>query len=334
MKCNRYQKYLIPYAEGALSGKLQKFVEKHLSACKLCAEELIQVRRTVDVLRQTEYPAMEPAFDLRSRVMAKIASEPAPASTRKSFWGAYSAAAAALLIFAVVMVAVQPVFYRSRQAAVEQSMPRMKALTRESSAPEVKAPAMMKQPSKPEGTRGDVTAKKSSDGFYLTSPSAPPPAAPEERPHDMAQADFGGGQQASQAPAGPAPMFQAEKVEATPKNINVGFVDRAEEKADDDGKILELERKLREFPNSRTALTELLKAYRDAGRSEDEYAIAERLTKLDADNPQYWFACAQAAERAGKPQTAAAAYRQAIQLNLSGPDLELAKSRLEVLEKN
>ena len=106
MKCNRYQKYLIPYAEGALSGKLLKSVEKHLTACESCSEELAELRQTVDVLRQTEYPAMEPAGDLRSRVMAQIAREPAPA--RKSWWGAYSAAAAALLIFCLLYTSPSP----------------------------------------------------------------------------------------------------------------------------------------------------------------------------------------------------------------------------------
>ena len=135
-------------------------------------------------------------------------------------------------------------------------------------------------------------------------------------------------------PAGPTPAPHG------PERIEIGAYDIASSKgASDkfakqraDETALACERKLKESPKNRAVLERLLYAYYEAGRADDEYAIAKRLVKLDPDNAKYWFARAQAAEKARMPRTAAAAYRRAIKLKLAQPELGLAETRLKALE--
>jgi len=99
-----------------------------------------------------------------------------------------------------------------------------------------------------------------------------------------------------------------------------------------DARISDLERKVREHPTSISLLRDLQTAYREAGRAKEEYSVAERLTTLEPDNAEYWFERAQAAERAGMKKTAIACYRRALHLKLPAPKLDVAQSRLRILE--
>ena len=410
MKCTRFRKHLIPYAEGTLHEQLSKPMEEHLSACESCARELQEIAQTVDALKRTEYPAMEPASDLRSRVMAQIAREP----VRKPWWTgklpAYSAAAAALLMFAVIIVTIEPHFARSRPAdrspeivgkgptspesAMEFAVPTersaMDVLEAEAEDRLAKSRAPVSAPRRPtepaadyakKGTssererlstsyaaKGRTAAPESKEGVpakTLSSESSasrttgdradvavssettrvgvnkgvPPPAGPAgpRHPEPMpdgrptVQAPYGGSQRATAESTEPPPVY-FERGAGNIGPAREGTAGESDRESCDE-KILMLERKLREFPTSRATLAELLKAYREAGCAEDEYAIAERLTKLDPENPQYWLARAQAAESAKMPRTAAVCYRRAIELKLTGADLELAESRLKALEE-
>lgn len=149
MKCTRFRKLLIPYAEGSLPAESAASLEQHLAECGACSAELRSLTCTVDVLKKVDYPAFEPAFDLRSRVLAEIANEPA----RKPWWQAsrmqaYSAAMAGLLLVAIagagmwrtmergVEVRVSaPPSVRHRQAQTQAARP-----ARPAPAPAVKAP--------------------------------------------------------------------------------------------------------------------------------------------------------------------------------------------------
>jgi len=414
MKCIRFRKHLLPYAEGVLSERLLKRLEEHLAACDSCTRELDEIARTVIVLRQTDYPQMEPAFDLRSRVMARIPREPVRGSRWAGKLPAYSAAAAALLIFAIIIVAVEPVFFpneraaRSPELAMKETMPREKTTAPKAgsrppseesgvqlgapmthggpravrptatSAPGMKLPIaeprhrVSEAAAPPAAKRKEFGYSESAAGrlrvgeeFAETwalkrgeatdavtdsygmpkslgigspdGPAAPPPpggprGVPEGHPRDVAQAYFGGTQQAPQ-PAAELPG-RAEDLAMGMGNVSPGREARAPlepEKAAGE-RIVVLEKRLREFPNSRTVLGDLVEAYRVAGRSEDEYAVAQRLTKLDPENAKYWLALAQAAEKAKMPRTAAAAYRRVVELKPAAADLELANSRLKALK--
>lgn len=103
MKCNRFRKLLIPYSEGSVSPPLSESLEQHLAECEECARELRLLACTADVLRKIDYPTFEPAVDLRSRVLARIADEK---PVRRPWWQpvglqTYSAAVAGLLLIAV-----------------------------------------------------------------------------------------------------------------------------------------------------------------------------------------------------------------------------------------
>lgn len=346
MKCIRFRKYLMPYAEGALSEKTRKAVEEHLAVCESCAREMDELRQTVDALKRAAYPAMEPASDLRSRVMGRIAREPA----RRSWWTgrlpAYSAAAAALLIFAIVIFTVEPMFIQSR----ESSRSAMKSAPQQTAGGPAEPLSPLPKTTEPRAAQprmGDKfaanDAKTTADGvsvppaekskdFGFHGGYATPPAAPEGHPRNVAQSPYGGAQKGPAGPAGPAETLESARGAGNiaPAREDACLV--VEEKEQEN--VLALEGKLKEFPNSRTVLLELLDAYRETGQADDEYAIAKRLTKLEPDNPRYWFARAQAAERANKPRTAIACYRQAIELKLAGPELKLAKARLEALESD
>jgi hypothetical protein len=417
MKCRHFRKYLIPYTEGSLPEPLCAAVEEHVSACRACAEELECVTRMADVLKSADYPAMAPAVDLRSRVMSRVAVEPPVTSpVRRSWWAgrfpAYSAAAGALLLLAIVMVSIQPALFRGRDTARHPSQvfnDQAPAMDGTASAPDTDKRIRTTKPAAPTGVTQDspkaalskarpkqtpeslgygfapqagryvenesgmagekkgVPAEDRQNVFFgrraddaklgtaaqpapaardaveevASAPSGPagPSAAPEGHAADRAQTHLGGTQQAPQGPAKIPAAVSAEPqlIPEAPRgagNVAVGKEVRARADKAEAADVLSLEKKLKEFPSSRTVMVQLLDAYKEADRAQDEYAMAVRLTQLDSTNAAYWLARAQAAEKAKMPKTAIAAYRRAIELNLSGPSLELAKSRLKALGGN
>ncbi len=424
MKCSRLRKHLIPYVEGSLPAHLRERLERHLATCGSCAQELRLVSDTVEALQQADYPAMEPAPDLRSRVMAQIAH----ARPRKVWWEAsrlqaYSAVAAGVLLFALVGTTVWPLLTRSHQADLRHRVAQTAPAEEKAPRPEPeKGPrldrAAQPTPAVPEdlgllpGEKSAAPAPPMADkgvrrseseeraagrAFFSRADETPPapskraasprgetgyamreavrPSAPEAEPapasdmaadaltaakraptevgkaapeghaRDRAQAYLGGTQQLQDSPgvppgvAGPAgPPTRHEKADLARGMGNIapardGEREEAQRASWAADEVLALERKLKEFPTSVTVLRELLTRYKEAGRAEDEYAVAERLTKLDADNARYWLARAQAAERANMPATARASYRRAVRLGLKNADLEYAQGRLKVLEK-
>jgi hypothetical protein len=396
MRCTRIRKYLIPYAEGALPERLSGTVEGHVAKCASCARELRELAGVVDVLRSTDYPALEPASDIRSRIMAQLANEP----MRRSWWSgrlqAYSAAAAALVFFTVLVFAFEPALFRSVE-------PRPDVTQRSSGQLEVARKTALSPPptniSVPEKSR--LIRQKSAGSIAHSSEIGTKPTTARDRRDQKsvipsvrqdAYSFDKDSHQVAASPASGAPSFgmsaNDQKNSATqapprwPQPTNSPTADesnaaakvaaRSSEKlesvdnrsvgwpgprdADElhpafgntqpttelaaeprvtrggDEETLLLEKSLREYPTSRTALLGLMEAYKKSGRAEDEYAIAERLTKLDGSNAQYWFMRGQAAERAKKLDSAAAAYRRAIGLKLAGSELQLAESRLKELE--
>lgn len=402
MKCERIQIYLIPFTEGTLPEKLSRLVQDHLGVCETCSREVEDLKRTVDVLKHTEYPAMEPAFDLRSRVMSQIAREPVTAAPWWAGFQRYSSLAAVLVILAVAVGTVFPVFFNARDRARQNSVPRSAGFSRKAverlrslgyvgegspGGPAMKA-RVSRRPMGPAVPSSAVPARRT-DGSHSVAKTrgvagvpAPVPVRPEtmtKRPYAGSSPTGGrgaagapgmagpGGMMAAGNPESPAPADTTDAVAMSkPEGKDYQFenpapglaargasvgVDQRESvsapaqpapravrdasprpaKAREASNIYMLEKKLQEFPESRTLLRQLLRAYRDAGRSQDEYAIAQRLTAVDPDNSTYWFDLGQAAEKVGKGGTAVRSYRKAIELGLEGSELELAKGRLQVL---
>ena len=376
MRCSRFRKHLIPYIEGTLTERLQKPMREHAAACESCACELAELTQTVHVLRQTEYPAAEPAADLCSKVMARIAQEPVRRPWFAGKLQAYTAAAAALLVFAIALAALEPFLSQMRQVSRSPSLPQPQQAVKAPAAPP-KAPSTGDErrvvvadgharhvgaPTEKPRHLGAAPRAKAYDelqGFRSRGVVEGATAAPGSRPKRQSRAsgtrlpckagkegelafekpaeEALGKEPAAPGPASPAAQSSAP---ATRQSAELGYtvVTRDEDAFDKSRKqqadetALIYEKKLKKSPNNRAILEKLLEAYRDAGRAEDEYAIAKRLVNLDPANAKYWFERAQAAERARMPRTAAAAYRQAIGLKLAEPDLGLAKSRLEALE--
>lgn len=112
MRCRPIRKHLLAYVEGRLSGNLLRRVQEHISHCESCARETEELACTVNVLRTTEYLAMSPNPNLRSRVISRIKEKSPRRSWAASRMPAYSAAAL-LLIFAVVLFSLEPTSMRS-----------------------------------------------------------------------------------------------------------------------------------------------------------------------------------------------------------------------------
>lgn len=360
MKCSDVKKLLMPFVEGALDESLAHKVGEHLKACSDCAREAEALAETVTALREADVPAMEPAANMRSRVMAGIASEP----VRRGWWTgrvqAWSAAAAVVLFAGVLMVSLRHGAFEGAPQSAMESLDRAEppaayapAAPLEESAPEpeLNDRIVMKEPSKEmkksvslpeeapvrqeakekspvaEGEKGAALGRKDApaeaaaeaDKFGF-SPAAETTAASKAEPAPAAPS--GGGDSLDSVAAG-----DLRKAEAN----GAAAVDEAK-KPDD--RTLELEKTLSENPDHEGTLLALVKDYRRVGRSQDEYAVADRLTKLKPDNAGYWFMRAQAAERAKLPNEAAASYKKAIELKVAEPNLSLSRSRLEVLEKS
>lgn len=152
MKCTKFRKLLIPYTERSLSEEKAEALEQHLAECESCAAELRSLTCTVDVLKKVDYPTFEPAFDLRSRVLAEIANEP----VRKPWWQparmqAYSAAVAGLLLVAIAGAGMWRMMERGVEvpaSAPQSRMDRAKELppAEEMQPPPAKGPETNQQP--------------------------------------------------------------------------------------------------------------------------------------------------------------------------------------------
>lgn len=126
MKCTGFRKLLIPYAEGSLGEGKARAVAKHLAECESCAAELRSLNCTADLLRTTEYAAIDPAADLRSRVLAQIADVP----VRKPWWRpaalqTYSAAMAGLLLVAIAGAGMWSMLQRGVEAPLSSAYKRV-----------------------------------------------------------------------------------------------------------------------------------------------------------------------------------------------------------------
>lgn len=131
MKCKRFRKLLIPYSEGSVSPPLSESLEQHLAECEECARELRSLTCTADVLRKIDYPAFEPAADLRNRVLAQIAED---RPVRRLWWQpaglqAYSAAVAGLLLVAVAGAGMWQMMARNVEAPAGSAMVQRQAET-------------------------------------------------------------------------------------------------------------------------------------------------------------------------------------------------------------
>lgn len=103
MLCLIYRKLLVPYAEGGLDARTRLKVERHLSGCRSCKQDLEAVQSMSSVLRGAEQPALEPAPDLWEKVSARITQDSVRPQPRS--WlrvpQAVSAAAAVVLVAVV-----------------------------------------------------------------------------------------------------------------------------------------------------------------------------------------------------------------------------------------
>lgn len=400
MSCEKYQQYIIPYAEGTLSITMMEEMAAHLLDCTDCQHELDEIIETIGILRETEYPQIEPAVNLRSRVMAQIADD-TPA--RKPWWrmNLTTLSAAAGLMFICVFMVIYSKGGAPGSKAMQMQDAIQSAVVSTGSVPasvagQRKASDAVTLAARPAGDTQEST-RLLPGSIASTTPSKPvandnkaASVRTFEKPVLMAKVEPGNKYQNSESdrmylpekadttenvplmsksigtaegitkqriaddrqmfnsmiPGGAQNQQQNSSLNAAPTQNNlqdkttksglggsvpVNEAIGSQKQADED--ILTLERKLAAFPNSVTVMKKLLERYRTTGRSDDEYAIAVKLTKVDPNNPGYWFARGQAAERVKMPKTAVTCYQTAIKKNLSGADLELAKSRLEALGK-
>lgn len=106
MSCDKYQNLIVPYAEGDLPPELMEEMAEHINKCDKCSKELDTVIEMMGILKETEYPQMEPDSGMRNRVLAEIAGDK---PIRKPLWytklPGISAAAAVLLftVFGIMM---------------------------------------------------------------------------------------------------------------------------------------------------------------------------------------------------------------------------------------
>ena len=112
---------LAAYGEGALAPSMAARVERHLSACPACREELAALRALSALLLARRPAAPAPAEDLWRRIQAEIETVPAPAPlcvARRSFLvPALSTAACAALAAVAVLTNGRPGSENSVQSA-------------------------------------------------------------------------------------------------------------------------------------------------------------------------------------------------------------------------
>lgn len=418
MKCNRFRKYLIPFSEGTLPEHLSESLRAHVASCIDCAHELEEIQGMVQVLQNSSYPSIEPSVDLRSRVMARIAKDPAPKPSRWFIVKQYATAAVALAIcvvalnFATMSSNHGPDSGKSSHALTSKETERLRSLgyiggpaPAGTPAPKDVVKADVRHSHKQRSTspasplashpiRGSRVAKidaaapavasysgvKAQSGsvvmeMRMTPKVAAPPAvamnrletdsfcpstgsAQETAPQHSKGLTSGTARSPRLAMGRSAGM--AAKHTSPDATINgFGGTDsggaNTEKSAISDNAfgivkgdtlpldghvkpspkvdIHALEASLKSSPNSQSIILSLVNAYRDAGRVDDEFRMAQRLTKLDAGKSGYWLLLGKASEKAKHPHTALAAYNMAIKTGLADSELEFAKNRLAALKE-
>ncbi|MHB1456936.1 MAG: zf-HC2 domain-containing protein [Armatimonadota bacterium] len=397
MSCNKYQEYIIPYAEGTLSTDIMEEMAAHLFACPECRRELDEIIDTIGILKETEYPQMEPAVNLRSRVLAQIADE---LPVRKPWWRmnltALSAAAGLMFICVFIVIyskggapgskamqmeeAIQSTVVSSASPtqqqeeklseslittgkAVQSGVKRLNSVdpggvasaiphkldtigNKSVGTRKIDKPVMMAK-TDPSDRFKDIEADQirieKSGSFEDTPLMAKPMDSTKE---DIAKQRAIDDRQAFNAMVPGGAQNQQQNAISNMSTAPEGLQDNTSKSGFTASKaingtsepdkrianeILTQEQKLAAFPNSITVMKKLLEGYRASGRADDEYAIAVKLTQVDPNNAEYWFARGQAAERMKMPKTAVTCYQIAIRKNLSGANLELAKGRLQAL---
>lgn len=185
MKCSEFRKLLMPYADGSLPEEMSDSMERHLAECESCARELRSLACTVGVLKEIEYPAMEPATDLRSRVLAQISPEPA----RRSWWQAarlqaYSAAAAGLLLIAIAGAGMWSMLERGMEVTPTQEVTQEQKVDRVQPPSSVAAPSEMVKALpgvQPGAAPRKPNAKKIEEGPARRAwPLTPPASSPSD----------------------------------------------------------------------------------------------------------------------------------------------------------
>ncbi|MBP6964154.1 MAG: zf-HC2 domain-containing protein [Armatimonadetes bacterium] len=177
MKCSKFRRLLIPYSEGSLPAEKALSMERHLALCEECSRELRSVTCTADALRQAEYPGLEPAADLRSRVLAQIADERVRKPGRRpAGLQTYSAAMAGLLLVAVAGAGMWSMLRRGVEAPTAKLYERIEtpAGPQSEKAREPAATLPAERPVSPESKSADKpTAKRVASSDRVPNPTGP-----------------------------------------------------------------------------------------------------------------------------------------------------------------
>ena len=73
MKCEKVKKKLNDYIAGSLKGRESKIIEKHLSDCSICTEELAFIKEIESLF--TEIDCVEPPQELWDSIKRRIETD-------------------------------------------------------------------------------------------------------------------------------------------------------------------------------------------------------------------------------------------------------------------
>lgn len=165
MLCERYQEWMIPAAFGGLAPERGRELQAHVAVCAPCRAELERVKALTGAIDRGVAASVsaQPSPDLASRVRARIAGSPAPASWPFARW--MPLAAGALAAAAVLALWLRP---RATPAPPQKAPP----VTAISAASPVEIP-----PSRAERAalpkmahRNSVPARESVAGLHVLVP--------------------------------------------------------------------------------------------------------------------------------------------------------------------
>lgn len=109
MNCDKAQKILVDYAEGALGEAKRRVVERHLSECVQCRSELSQIESLKQSVLALESPERDAEFWRRfnNKLSQRLAEQETVAAGRRPAWRAglpLAAAAAAALVIVTLLI--------------------------------------------------------------------------------------------------------------------------------------------------------------------------------------------------------------------------------------
>jgi len=144
MTCNEVRENLVAYLHGELDKETVMGIHHHLSACEVCVQEEIALRRTNRLLDQFQFEALPDNFD--AKLHRKIQqTQPASRKIKSDFRQIIYAIAATILIMLGIQFIGSRIFQSTQQSIHFKDFPTTQAIFKSETSRSLSESTLKKQ---------------------------------------------------------------------------------------------------------------------------------------------------------------------------------------------